>query len=213
MSRNRRLKKRIVILCEGDTEESAIKYFVWRQWQKDGFGEIGLSTVNLKAQFEKISRYAQNNAKKDEVLAVFTLIDLYGMDRVRHRKDDGLSHKVVRVQKWLRKGLSAKTRQKFRPHLSVHEVEAWLLADGLCLAKRLNDQTIQPDPYAETRNFENPPSRRLQTLFQKTRSKSYLKIQDNTVLFQDADFATVYASCPYFKAFYDELKAVAEANL
>jgi hypothetical protein len=109
--------------------------------------------------------------------------------------------------------LSAKTRQKFRPHLSVHEVEAWLLADGLCLAKRLNDQTIQPDPYAETRNFENPPSRRLQTLFQKTRSKSYLKIQDSTVLFQDADFATVYASCPYFKAFYDELKAVAEANL
>jgi len=213
VSRNRRLKKRIVILCEGDTEENAIKYFVWPQWQKDGFGEIGLPTINLKAQLEKIPRYAQNNAKKEEVLAVFTLIDLYGMDRVRHRKDDDLSHKVARVQKWLRKGLSTKIRQKFHPHLSVHEVEAWLLADGRCLVKRLNDKSIKPDPQAEKRNFENPPSSRLKSLFKKYKREGYTKIVDGVALFQDADFETVYATCHYFRDFYDDLKAVAKANL
>ena len=213
MSRGRQQKKRIIILCEGDTEENAIRYFVWRQWQKDGFGEIGLPTINLRAQFEKVSRFTQNNAKKEEVLAVFTLIDLYGMNRVRHSKDDDLPHKVARVQRWLQKGLSAKIRQKFHPHVSVHEVEAWLLADGHCLARRLKDKNIEPDPQAEQRNFENPPSSRLKSLFKKYKREGYAKIEDGIPLFQDAEFDTVYASCSYFKAFYDDLKAVAEANL
>jgi hypothetical protein len=210
--RVRRDKKRIVILCEGDTEINAIRYFIAPHWQKDGFKEIGLHTINLNGKLGDIAKLTPRYAQENKVVAVFTLVDLYGTNQVQHSRDDELAQKIVNVQNWLQKGLLAKIRKKFHPHVSVHEIEAWLLAEGNCLAKRLNDKTIQPDPQAETRNFENPPSRRLQALF-KSRSKNYLKIQDGTALFQDADFETVYTSCPYFKAFYDDLKVVAEANL
>lgn len=39
--------RRIVILCEGDTEEIAIKHFVRRQWEADGLRAIGLHPINL----------------------------------------------------------------------------------------------------------------------------------------------------------------------
>jgi len=31
---------RIIVLCEGDTEELAVRYFIARQWQSDGLGSV-----------------------------------------------------------------------------------------------------------------------------------------------------------------------------
>jgi hypothetical protein len=47
MRRSQFKKQRIVILCEGDTEESAIEHFIKRQWEVDGLEEIGLHPINL----------------------------------------------------------------------------------------------------------------------------------------------------------------------
>ena len=98
----------------------------------------------------------------------------------------------------------------FFPHASVHETEAWILAEGTALAKRLRDPGIRPEPDAELRNFHNPPSKRINDLFLSRRSKDrYHKIVDGGPLFAALQFEPVYRSCRYFRAFYDELKTVA----
>lgn len=203
----------IVILCEGDTEELAVRYFLHRQWATDGLARVGLRRVNLRGRLQDVGVKTRLFLDEPEVLGVFTLIDLYGMDRVQHGSQDSLETKVDRVQRWLREQVSHPRSDVFFPHVSVHETEAWILAEGAALAKRLHDQTVRPDPEAETTDFQRPPSKRVNELFLSRRSQDrYHKILDGRPLFSDLQFATVYHSCRYFRAFYDDLKRVASAS-
>ncbi len=198
--------KRIVVLCEGDTEELAVKHFILRQWRTDGFHTGGIQTINLSGKLQHVPLKAQLLLEEPEVLAVFTLVDLAGMHQVRHSSDDNLDAKVRRVKEWLGHQLDHPRKNDFFPHVCVHEIEAWILAEGISLGKRLGDPHIKPDPQAENKNFQNPPSKRLNTLFINKHKTRYLKIQDGRPLFANMDFDTVYGSCRYFREFYDNLK-------
>lgn len=203
--------RRIVVLCEGDTEEIAVKHFIRRQWEVDGLKSVGLHPINLRGKIEDVFEYVPRYRRDPKVIAVFTLIDLYGMNRVQHKADEELAVKVARVKDWLRRDFDTAF---FYPHISVHEVEAWLLAEGECLSQRLKDPKIQPDPNAETKNFDNPPHERIDALFKSRRSgDGYHKINDGAPLFRCLQFQPVRASCRYFREFYDELKSVGSSAL
>src|SRR5208283_363964 len=123
---------------------------------------------------------------------------------------DDLDAKVQRVRAWLRGQVTHSRASQFFPHICVHQVEAWILAEGHQLAKRLGDPKIEPDPDAEFKNFQSPPSERLNKLFLRIRSVRYNKIADGTPLFKAMQFGPVYNSCRYFREFYDDLKAVGQ---
>ena len=198
------------MLCEGDTEELAIRYFVARQWDEDGFAGVGLDRKNLNGHLDKISAFAKNYLDEPDVLAVFTLIDLYGMNRVDHLLIDDVDAKVQRVRSWLRNHIRHHRRSRdFFPHVSVHEVEAWILAEGTALSQRLKDQSITPDPQAEFKNFQRPPKQRIGEMFWRIRKTRYRETLDGQPLFSKMSFQPVYDSCRYFRGFYDDLKAVA----
>jgi hypothetical protein len=203
---------RIVVLCEGDTEDLAVRYFIFRQWQVDGFGSVGLKRVSLGGKPEKAGDFAGRYLGERAVLAVFTLIDLQGMTRAVHPPQDNLEAKVERVQRWLRAQVTHARAGRFFPHVCVHEVEAWILAEGKALAARLKDRSIQPDPDAEWKNFQNPPSDRLNELFRRKVSRRYNKRADGQPLFAAMQFEPVYNSCPHLRAFYDDLRAVASTS-
>jgi hypothetical protein len=200
--------RRIVLLCEGDTEELVVRHFITRQWQQDGFESVGLHPVNLNAKLQDASVKAGLYLNEPEVLAVFTLVDLYGMDRVTHQQADPLDDKVARVRAWFSNRLEHRRAHDFFPHVCVHETEAWLLAEGTALARRLSDASVKPDPQAELKNFQLPPQRRINDLFKKNKGESYQKIRDGRPLFSSAQFEPVYSTCRFFRAFYDDLKRV-----
>lgn len=202
--------RQIVILCEGDTEELAVKHFIRRQWDADGLKAIGLRPIILNGKLEDVFDYVPRYKRDPKIIAVFTLIDLYGMNRVVHGNNDELPHKVARVKKWLRDGFEAEFNGFFFPHVSVHEVEAWILAEGVCLAHRLNDLALRPDPYAEGKNFTQYPSRIIDNLFKNHRGYGYNKITDSTALFKCLQFQPVYNTCRHFQEFYDELKLLGQ---
>ncbi|HXJ93427.1 MAG TPA: DUF4276 family protein [Terriglobia bacterium] len=166
---------KIVILCEGKTEELAVRHLVARQWKADNLAAVGLSTINLRAKVKDAGKSARVELDKKEVVAVFTLIDLYGMKQVTHPSNDALEQKVERVREWLRAQIDHPRADRFFPHVSVHETEAWILAEGHALAARLKDTSIKPDPNAESKNFQRPPSTRLNELFQRRRQQPYHK--------------------------------------
>ncbi len=206
--------RQIVILCEGETEEIAVKHFIRRQWETDGLKAIGLHPINLGGKLEDVFAYVPRYRRSPHVVAVFTLIDLYGMTRIQHNYNDELADKIDRVKTWLRDNFGTDLASFFYPHVSVHEVEAWLLAEGECLAKRLKDSTIQPDRNAEIQNFINPPHKRIDSLFKSHRhGDGYHKINDGTPLFKCLQFGLVYDTCQYFREFYDELKDVGRLAL
>lgn len=206
--------KKIVILCEGETQEIAVRHFIWRQWEADGLRPIGLRPINLRGKLEDVFDYVPRYRRESDVLAVFTLIDLYEMKRVKADVQAELSERVTRAQHWLRNNFGADYDNFFYPHASVHEVEAWLLAEGECLAKRLKDAKIKPDRNAELKNLDNPPSKRIASLFKAhRRNDEYHKINDGTPLFKCLQFQPVYDACPYFRMFYDELKTAGQSAL
>jgi hypothetical protein len=201
--------RRIVVLCEGKTEERAVRFFVARQWAIDGLSTIGLDRIDLRGHLDRIAPFARNYLDEPNVLAVFTLIDLYGMTLVTHPANDELDAKVRRVQDWLRSQLGQHPRSRhFNPHVSVHEVEAWILAEGTALANKLGNPRIKPDPQAEIKNFQNPPSRRMNDCFQQSKGRPYQKIEDGEPLFSKLEFQPVYESCQYFRNFYNDLRSV-----
>ena len=201
-----------MILCEGRTEELAVRHFVARQWREAGLTSVSLDCRNLSGQPKKVGPYATMYLDEPDVLAVFTLVDLNRMNLVTYARDDELEEKVQRVQGWLRNQVHEHSRARdFFPHVSVHEVEAWILAEGKALSRRLGDSNITPDSKAEFKNFQNPPSNRLNDLFRRIKSRRYQKIEDGTPLFKATQFQPVYDSCPYFRHFYDDLKALTRA--
>jgi hypothetical protein len=91
-------------------------------------------------------------------------------------------------------------------------VEAWILAEGDALSQRLKDPRIGPDPHAEKRNFQKPPKKVVNELFWRNRKTRYEEITDGRPLFSKMKFQPVYDTCPYFRKFYDDLKAAARPN-
>jgi hypothetical protein len=209
MTRALKRGRRIVVLCEGKTEELAVRYFVARQWEADGLASVGLDRIDLRGHLERVGVFTRNYLDERDVLAVFTLVDLQGMTLVSHPPNDELDAKVRRVQGWLHNQAQQHIRARdFFAHVSVHQVEAWILAEGAALSQRLREPSIAPDPDAELKDFQNPPSERISGLFLRSKEKRrYQKIEDGEPLFSKMDFQPVYDSCRYFRKFYDDLKA------
>jgi uncharacterized protein DUF4276 len=201
--------RRIIVLSEGDTEELAVRYFITRQWRLDGLGSVGLRSINLYGKPQKAGKYAGRYLDDQEVLAVFTLVDLHGTTQVVHTAFDDLEAKVRRVREWLHAQVNHTRAQRFFPHVSVHQTEAWILAEGRALAALLNDPAIRPDASAELKNFQDPPSSRLNELFLRAKSRRYNKISDGRPLLAGMQFEPVYDSCRHFRAFYDDLRYAA----
>jgi hypothetical protein len=118
------------VLCEGNTEELALRYFIAKQWQSDGLGSVGLGSVNLRGKPPNSGGFATRYLDDREVLAVFTLVDLQGLTQVVHQPQDNVELKVQRVQGWLHAQLKHPRASDFFPHVCVHQTEAWILAEG-----------------------------------------------------------------------------------
>ena len=203
--------RRIVILCEGDTEEIVVRCFLRRQWKLEGLDAVGLHADNLQGSLHRIGTKAGLHLDEEDVLAVFSLVDLYGCTQVKHGANDDINTKVRRVQEWLKSTVKNPRLDEFHPCVSVHEVEALILAEGNALSTRLSVPQVAPDPTAETKNFLRPPSVRLNDLFWAHKKRGYHKITDGTPLFQKMQFDPVYRSCSYFREFFEKLRGVARS--
>ena len=209
-------KSRIIILCEGKTEKIAITTFIARRWEKDGLKSIGLHPINLEGKIKDISKRLKHYANDEKVIAVFTLIDLQGtenFDGIKYKSTDNLPIKVNKLKNWLKKLVDKKFKKqlqnKYFPHIAVHQIESWILAEGKTLGEYLKI-SLEPDPKAEEKNFQNPPVKRINKLFKKSHfRREYKKIIDGKSLFKKMDFDTVN-ECSYFESFYNALQKVAK---
>ena len=137
--------------------------------------------------------------------------------QVKHAPYDELAAKVERVRQWLHDLVAIDATDFYYPHLSVHEIEAWFLAEGQSIKTRLGPKAqLNPRPDAESLNFDRPPARRLHELYHKHgREPGYerQKVIESTALLKNLKFSTVQKNCAHFRRFYEDLCAVGRKNL
>jgi len=202
-----------VLLCEGESEVLATRRFLRRQFEADGLKAIGLHPINLKGKLLDIPAYAVRYSQSRDAAAVFTFVDLYGNNAVVHRPEASLEDKVSAVRDWLRTEARDVPPDFFHAHVSVHELEAWFLAEGKALGRRLRHTRLRPDRQAEHRNLGNPPQKRVNALFHAHLRREYRKIRDGGPMLSDLAHDDVYKACQYYREFYDDLTSTARAAL
>lgn len=203
----------IVVLCEGDTEVWAVRGLLKRHLQSEGLTHVSLKPINLRGKLEDVDPFVERYERELKVAAAFTLIDLYGMGRVRHGPGDSLDTKVARVLEWLNANVSGIAPGFFHPHVAVHEIEAWILAEGASLARRLKTSAVGPDPDAERKDFENPPKRRLNEMFRRYLHRRYEENRDGKALFEVMATGALYGTCHYYRVLYDDLARTARTMI
>ena len=219
MSRYRRKKRRIIILCEGDTEVAAVDKFIKPYWQNnDQLKNVGLKAVNLSANYDKIRNYVDKYSSEHHTVAVFTLIDLYGFNRVDFSRMDDYSEKHIKAKEWICK--ECEEQRKLHVHFSVHETEALFYASNDILCSYLGF-SIPISTKPEEINFEKSPSKRLNGLFVKHKKRRYNKgggfTDDDTRLFEkmaeENVLEDICGKCPYFRSFINDLENTAKRFL
>jgi hypothetical protein len=205
---------RVVVYCEGDTEELILKPLLAPYRERlagCGYG-LDVHIFNGAPELKRKIGAATRAALQHGVERVFGLIDLYGAPIVWPRNvlqsDDPLAARCEYAREQMRSWVPSDIRDRFHPHLAVHELEAWLLADSQALSDEMG-RKVGPWPRPEEVDFDKPPAALLNELFHtRPNKKRYDKKVDGRMLFGKVNVDTVYQMCPNFRAFVDDLLAL-----
>lgn len=202
----------IVIICEGSSDEAILKVLFQKEkalahitpWFQPLGGETRFKRKEIRSR-------VCNSFKKPGVLAVFALIDLKGASVDYPTDITSYIDKARFVKDYLKGFLSGLSESdKFYPHVAVHDIETWILADRDAVAKYFRSSTI---PYQadcpEAIDFNRPPSYILGDLF-KSNGLVYIKTVRGPELFKTVNFNIINDRCPHLRDFIDDLKRVAK---
>jgi hypothetical protein len=218
------MRTKVLVLVEGQTEETVVRDVLWSHLAVHG---VALEPVLLKTKrekwgkafkggvtsFEKVRRDLMALLGDSSAAAVTTLIDYYGLPRdfpgINDRPVGSPELRVAHVESAFAKAIDHK---RFLPHLTLHELEAWVFADpSRCswvlgddhVVGRLNELREQHSG-AENIN-ENPetaPSRRILDLVPR-----YQKTIHGPMAISEIGMDAVRAACPHADRWLTQLQA------
>ncbi|MBV9469242.1 MAG: DUF4276 family protein [Abitibacteriaceae bacterium] len=209
---------KFILFVEGETEFGVLPEFLKRWLDVKLNGPVGIKPVNLRGWSELVreaptkARLHLNDPKRgQDIIAVIALLDLYG-PRLPYP-----SHKMAVAERydWAKKHLETKVgHPKFRQFFAVHETEAWLLSNPNLFPTEIRNALPGKIREPETVNFDEPPARLLDNLYQHKLKRHYKKVVDGQELFGKLDPAMAYHKCPFLKDMLDEmLKLAKDAGL
>ena len=197
---------KIILFVEGHTEHQEVAAFLKRWLDARLDKPIGVQTVRFEGWPELVDHCATHarkylNTPKGDVIAVISLLDLYGPTFYPADKETPAAR-----YEWAKGYLEGQVNQsKFSQHFAVHETEAWLLSDPAIFPTEVKKALADKYPYPERVNNEEPPAKLLDRLYRTQLKRSYRKTVDGRSLFGKSDPATAYAKCPYLKSLLDEM--------
>ncbi len=203
-----------ILFVEGDTEDKVLPAFL-KKWLNPKLSTpVDIRTVNFKGYAnlckdtgQRATMHLKGPRKKD-IIAVISLLDLYGPHCYPESKIT-----IAEKYEWGKKHLESQVKSpRFKQHFAVHELEAWLLSDPSIFPSELATEMEEVSEKPETVNFEQPPAKYLDDLYQQKLHKTYKKVTYGNRLFARLNPETVYSRCPYFKLLADDLLALARKH-
>jgi hypothetical protein len=186
---------KIAILVEGATEmafksklQEFLKLRLGQQMPK-------LKFICCKGRIpkeEKLRRDVENLLTgRDPYNAVIALTDVY--TGTKDFKD--AADAKAQMKKWVR------DNPKFYPHAASHDFEAWLLPFWPKIQKISGGNKTVPSGPPELVNHNNPPSKRIEEIFEQGKRRSYNKARDAKRILDGEDLMDAAVACPELKAF------------
>jgi hypothetical protein len=146
--------------------------------------------------------------RKDDIVAVIALLDLYGPTIYPSNK------KTAKARyEWAKGDLEGKVNhQRFRQFFAVHETEAWLLSNPNLFPVEIKNALPGKVKHPEEVNFDEPPAKLLDRLYQDKIKRTYKKTTDGYALFSKLDPEIAYKKCARLKELLDEMLSLAQSS-
>lgn len=204
---------KFILFVEGHTEDKALPKFLKKWLDPKSTKPVGIKTVRfdgwpglVKDAPLKAKMYL-NGPAKDDIIAVISLLDLYGP--TFYPKD--CTDSQMRFD-WAKKKMEDDVGQsKFFQFFAVHEVEAWLLSEPRIFPLAIQKAFKKID-LPETVNFDEPPAKLLDRLYDSQIKHSYKKVVNGKDLFSRLDPDVAYQKCPKLKELLDKMLELAKAT-
>lgn len=222
--------RRVVIVCEGQTEEAFISRVLFPAFADAGLHLQGITVETSPGHKGGALSYARlrpalrNALANGRVVAVTTLIDLYRLapDFPSHGTAMAQAAVPTRLQ-MLEAALQADVVQhcgcdpaRFIPHIQPHEFEALLFSDVASLAAVESGWAAAVPSLVQARagaatpedindGHETKPSARLEGLL---RNPSYRKLRHGPIAAERIGLARIEAECPHFAGWLSRLRAL-----
>ena len=203
---------RFILFVEGYTENKALPQFLQKWLDPKLPNPVGIKTVRFEGWPELVkdaplkARMHLDGPDKDEIIAVISLLDLYGPNFYPSK----LKESKERYD-WAKKDIEDKVNQsKFFQFFAVHEVEAWLLSEPNIFPVGVKRALPKKNNHPEMVNFNEPPAKLLERLYSLHVRRSYKKVVNGKELFGKLDPNVAYNKCPHLKELLDKMLYLAE---
>ncbi|MBK7001306.1 MAG: DUF4276 family protein [Rhodoferax sp.] len=227
------LVKRVVVVCEGETEEEFV-----RDVLAPGFCGVGLylepqmvdtSPGNRGGalNYDRVKPHLRNVLRQKSAPVVTTLFDLYkldkrfpGFERSRGLPDLGLRLDVLRRELHADVVADAQCRpESFIPHIQPYEFEALLFSDVTALSlvnpswsKKSIDRLLEIRNAAPSPEHINdqPETRPAAHLGRELNNPSYRKRGHGPIAAQKIGLAKIEAECAFFAGWLAQIRALVQ---
>ncbi len=205
---------RFILFVEGYTEDQVLPQFLKKWLDPRLSNPVGIRTVRFEGWPELVkdaprkAKMHLNGPAKDDILAVISLLDLYGPTFY----PKNLKGPKKRYD-WAKKDIERKVDQpKFFQFFAVHEVEAWLLSQPNIFPVKIKKSFPKKIENPETVNFFQPPAKLLGRLYSRHIKRKYKKIVDGKELFAKLDPHIAYQKCPKLRELLDKMMELARES-
>lgn len=199
---------KFILFCEGHTERKALPAF-FKRWLDAKLSQpVGIAPVRFdgwRELYDDAPKKAKLRLKETDVIAVISLLDLYGLDFYPKHLTT-----VDERYEWAKKHIEERVGDsRFRQFFAVHEVEAWLLSDST-LFPEIKSGFPGRAEHPETVNFNEPPAKLLDRLYRQRLGRSYKKVTNGKELFDQLSPEIAVQKCPRLKEMLDEMLKLAK---
>lgn len=207
--------ERIIIICEGPTEEEFCKKTLTPYFQKQ---QIYVQSPLIKhsnggiVRWDVLKKQIENHLKQDKTAYVTLLIDYYGLYQKYEFPgwEESLSipdksSRLDFLEQKMAEAIEESLRYRFIPYMQLHEFEGILFNNLEVFDLLFNEDEIQAREELEAvfKEFDNPeminnspdnaPSKRLKRII-----KGYNKIVYGNILAEEIGLTGIRSKCPRF---------------
>lgn len=210
---------RFILFVEGYTEDKTLPQFLKKWLDPQLIHPVGIRTVRFEGWPELVkdaplkAKMHLNGPAKDDIIAVISLLDLYGPTFYPNHLTAYPNHLTACKERcdWAREYIEKQVNQpKFFQFFAVHEVEAWLLSQPEIFPLKIKEAFPNKIQSPEMVNFEEPPAKLLERLYPLHISRSYKKVVNGKELFGKLDPVVAYQKCPALQELFDKMLELAK---
>ena len=201
---------KFILFVEGHAEKKALPGF-FKRWLDPRLNQrVGIQVVRFDGWSELIKDSpikAGMYVKKQDVLAVIALLDLYGP---KIYTDQGRG--ACECHDEAKRKIEAEVCCPgfFHQFFAVHETEAWLLSDPGIFPPQIRCAFPARVQNPEEVNFDQPPSKLLDSIYRDKTGRTYKKVTYGKELFDKLNPEVAYRKCPHLKKLLDEMFRIAK---